>query len=69
MYALLKDIGSYDKIISSYAFGEYAHVSFNDTVVDEDALKSFLKEKGFSNIELKRINATIEDCFIHLLKK
>src|ERR1044071_1281509 len=25
MYALLKSIGSYDKTISSYAFGEYAH--------------------------------------------
>ena len=68
MHALLKSIGSYDKTISSYAFGEYAHVSFRD-VVNEETIKDFLRTKGFNTIELKKIDATIEDCFIQLLKK
>lgn len=68
MYALLKSIATYDKTISSYAFGEYAHVSFREKINEGD-IRSFLKEKGFSNIEIKSINATIEDCFIHLLRK
>jgi ABC-2 type transport system ATP-binding protein len=68
MYGLLKSIATYDQTISSYAFGEYAHVSFREGV-NEDAVKDFLKTKGFNNIEIKKIEATIEDCFIHLLKK
>jgi len=68
MHALLKSICTYDKTISAYAFGEYIHVSFKD-VVDEGAVRNFLTEKGFTSVELKKIDATIEDCFINLLKK
>jgi len=67
MHALLKNISAYDKTINSYAFGEYAHVSFRDAV-DENGVKDFLKTTGFSNVDMKKIHATIEDCFIHLLK-
>lgn len=67
MHALLKSIAAYDKTIDSYAFGEYAHVSFRDAV-NENELKDFLTAKGFSTIDIKKIDATIEDCFIHLLK-
>jgi ABC-2 type transport system ATP-binding protein len=68
MYALLKRMGSYEKTVSSYAFGEYAHVSFRD-VVNEEEVKNFLHQSGFATVELKKIDATIEDCFIHLLKE
>jgi len=67
MHALLKNIAGYDKTLNSYAFGEYAHVSFRDAI-DENAVKDFLKTKGFGNVDIKKIHATIEDCFIHLLK-
>lgn len=67
MHALLKNIGIYDKTLNSYAFGEYAHVSFKDAV-SEEAVKDFLKTKGFNTVEMKKIDATIEDCFIQLLK-
>jgi ABC-2 type transport system ATP-binding protein len=68
MYALLKTINAYDKAADSYAFGEYAHISFREAV-NEDAVKGYLLEKGLSGVELKRIEATIEDCFINLLRK
>lgn len=68
MYALLKTIGSYDRAADSYAFGEYAHVSFREAI-NEDVVKSYLQEKGLTGIELKPIHATIEDCFINLLRK
>jgi ABC-2 type transport system ATP-binding protein len=68
MYALLKVMNTYDKAVSSYAFGEYAHVSFRE-VIDENQIKNYLQENGLSGVELKRIEATIEDCFINLLKK
>jgi ABC-2 type transport system ATP-binding protein len=68
MHGLLRSINSYDKTLSAYAFGEYAHVAFREGI-EEDAVQTFLKEKGFTGIELKKIDASIEDCFINLLKK
>jgi ABC-2 type transport system ATP-binding protein len=68
MYALLKTMNAYDKTIGAYAFGEYAHVSFSE-IINEETLRTFLRENGFSSVELKQIPATIEDCFIKLLKK
>ena len=68
MYALLKTMAAYDKVADSYAFGEYAHASFHETI-NEEAMKSYLQENGMTGVELKRIEATIEDCFINLLRK
>lgn len=68
MYALLKTMDAYDKAASSYAFGEYVHSSFREAV-SEDAVKDYLHEKGLTGVVLKRIEATIEDCFINLLRK
>ncbi len=68
MYALLKTLSAYDRAADSYAFGEYAHVSFREAI-NENLLKDYLREKGLTGVELKEINATIEDCFINLLKK
>lgn len=68
MYALLKTLSAYDRAADSYAFGEYAHVSFREAI-NENSLKDYLREKGLTGVELKEIDATIEDCFINLLKK
>lgn len=68
MYALLKTMNAYDKAADSYAFGEYAHIAFHE-VINEGSVKDYLQEKGLTGVELKRIEATIEDCFINLLRK
>lgn len=68
MYSLLKALESYDPVANSYAFGEFAHAAFNQPV-DAQGLKEYLTRKSLSNIELKPIEATIEDCFINLLRK
>ncbi len=68
MYALLKTLSAYNRAADSYAFGEYAHVSFREAI-NENLLKDYLREKGLTGVELKQIEATIEDCFINLLKK
>lgn len=64
--ALLKALALYENIISSYAFGEYVHVSFKDAAVPTDDLMAFLKEKGLKELEIQKIQPTIEDCFIKL---
>lgn len=58
MHRLLKEL-------PAYAFGEYLHISGVD---DEAALLAAVKEKGHTDIELKKITPGIEDCFIRLLK-
>lgn len=68
MYALLKTMESYEHAASSYAFGEYAHVSFREAI-SEDTVKRYLQDSGLAGVELRPIDATIEDCFINLLKK
>jgi ABC-type multidrug transport system ATPase subunit len=68
MYHLLKNISDYGKTLTSYAFGEYAHVSFKDKMIDENEVKNYLSDHGLKNIEIKKTNVTIEDSFIKLLK-
>ena len=62
MHQLLKDLRAY---ATSYAFGEYLHVSG----VEESALSAYIKEKGYTDVVIKKITAGIEDCFIRLLSK
>jgi ABC-2 type transport system ATP-binding protein len=69
MSPLLKALSKFHKILSSYSFGEYAHVSVkNDEENIEAELKNYLQKAGIENIEIKPISASVEDCFIKLLK-
>jgi ABC-2 type transport system ATP-binding protein len=68
MYALLKQLSTYEKTILSYAFGEYAHASFDRQTTEKDIV-NFLTSKGVKAVELREMQPTIEDCFIKLLKK
>lgn len=60
-YQLLKALEAYPDAINSYAFGEYAHLVMN---AEESDLAQYLQDKGFTNIEINKIDATIEDSFI-----
>jgi ABC-type multidrug transport system ATPase subunit len=69
MNQLLKDLRSYESTLSCFAFGEYLHLTFkDDTIENETTMFSYLHSKGHSAIEFKKIEPTIEDCFIKLLK-
>lgn len=65
IYHLLLDLRAYEGTINCYTFGEYLHISI--TTGEEDVRK-YLEVKGHSNIEIKKIKPTVEDCFIRLLK-
>lgn len=67
MYLLLKSLRKYPEVLDSYAFGEYAHVSFKNAF-EADPLEAYLRKEGLSEIEMKPATASIEDCFIKLLK-
>ncbi len=70
MSLLLSDLRKNNEVESCNAFGEFHHVTFRDGDLAENQLKlmNFLKSKEHhSQIELKRITPTIEDCFIKLM--
>ncbi|GHN00496.1 hypothetical protein WSM22_19850 [Cytophagales bacterium WSM2-2] len=69
IYQLLKDLNTYENTLNCYAFGEYLHMVFkNEHGGAEADLLNYLQIKNHSGVELKPIDATIEDCFIGLLK-
>lgn len=68
MFQLLNSLRKYENIRSAYAFGEYAHVSFKDRLIEKE-LGDYLGREGLTDIEIKLIAPTIEDCFIDLLNK
>ncbi len=66
IYALLKDLRSFEGILSCYAFGEFLHVSLK--CAEQEAL-SYIQSKGHTHVEFKQITPTVEDCFIRLLNQ
>ncbi|MBO9702842.1 MAG: ABC transporter ATP-binding protein [Sporocytophaga sp.] len=68
MYQLLKALELFPKRRNSYAFGEFAHATFDQTI-DKAELKRYLEMIGLSQIEIEVIEPTIEDVFIKLLNK
>ena len=68
MYSLLKDIRAYEGTYSCYAFGDKHHLIFGDTG-NADSLLSFLARKGYTDIDLKPMEPTVEDCFMDFEKE
>ena len=69
MYALLQELQKFPKAKNAYVFGESAHmnVSKNENLSPTE-LQAFLEKAGLKAIEIQKINATVEDTFIKLLK-
>jgi len=68
MSALLRALDQYENVKSSYAFGEYTHVTFDHKEGAVEDMKHYLTTRGLTNLEVVPAQATIEDCFIRLLK-
>jgi ABC-type multidrug transport system ATPase subunit len=66
MYPLLKTLESFPGRLNSYAFGEYAHITLSSAEETQELAKYLAAEK-LSGIEIRPIEATIEDSFIKLL--
>ncbi len=73
MFRLLKDLRSNKHIIASHAFGDSHHVTIQKETekmgksFNKEDLKTYLKEKNHTEIEIEPIEATIEDCFMELI--
>lgn len=68
MIDLLNELRIFENIKSCNAFGEFMHISFNsDTDEHQQKLISHLTERNHTEIILKKIEPSIEDCFIKLM--
>lgn len=65
-YHLLQVLAQYPKRHNSYAFGEFTHLIADG---GEREILDFLTAKDFRNIEINKIKATVEDCFIELSRE
>lgn len=67
MYPLLNELRAHPQVKSIFAFGEVHHL----TVVPgfhPEALQEELVRKGFGEVELRLIPASIEDCYMQLVR-
>jgi len=67
-HRLLQNVRTYPGTQSCFAFGDSLHVTFKPEASDPQSLQNYLHEKGHSDAAIEKIQPTIEDCFIHLLK-
>ncbi len=66
MLHLLNDLKEFEQIEDAYPFGEYHHAVMKKNF-DEESLKNYLLQRSNKEIELKRTEPDIEDCFIALM--
>lgn len=67
MLHLLNDLKKFDGQEDSYPFGEYHHVILKDENRVAD-LKNYLQNKSHQNLEIKKVEPDIEDCFMELMQ-
>ena len=69
MYKLLNDLRANELTSNCFAFGDKHHVSVSSEQLSINSLKETLDKSGHTNIEIREIEPTIEDCFMQLSQK
>lgn len=65
-YPLLKALRSYEMTEQVLPFGDFLHLTTSQPV-DENALKSWIEERGFTNVEIHTGKPGIEDVFLEFV--
>jgi len=68
MLPLLEALKDMDMVEDAYPFGEYHHAVIRDAFKNTN-VESVFKTIQLNGIEIKKITADIEDCFIDLMKE
>jgi ABC-type multidrug transport system ATPase subunit len=67
MLQLLNDLKRFEDVEDAYPFGTYHHVVLKNNI-DQNKLKDLLQKNNHQNVEVKKVQPDIEDCFIALMK-
>ena len=68
IYQLIQDLKQIDCIDTVYPFGEYLHITSKGNELKPKDIDSILKSQNHSSIEIKEIQANIEDCFMEFMR-
>ena len=66
MHQLLTDLRQTDGVKTAFAFGEDHHATIDPAKLTMDTLRSRLASLGHSDLFIKQVEPTIEDCFMNL---
>jgi ABC-type multidrug transport system ATPase subunit len=69
MHKLLMDLRANETTKSCFAFGDKIHISVDSGELIVESLQKQLNEKGHTNIFIREIEPTIEDCFMQLSQR
>lgn len=70
IYKLITDLREYDHTESVHPFGQDVHfIEKGGVSTTKKVLTDYLNQKGHSNIHIQTIEASIEDCFMDLMKE
>ena len=67
MYGLLQDLRKIDSQNKVFLFGQYIHYTDETGKIEISFLENYLKENNHNDVEIKLIEANIEDCFMDLM--
>jgi ABC-type multidrug transport system ATPase subunit len=67
MFALLKTLKNWEAVASCYSFGEFYHVVMKSEETSAIEIETYLMKNQFQEIEVKQIDANIEDSFMALM--
>jgi len=68
MHQLLTDLRQHPEVKTAFSFGETYHVTVSEQLTTEQMIQ-YLNEKGHHNVSVVPVEATIEDCFMSLMRK
>ncbi len=66
MYKLIKDLRTFEKAESVYAFGQFAHFTGINDEVETGELDNYLHSLGHTELLVEEIPASIEDVFMDM---
>ncbi len=69
MYQLMLDLRAMHEVDSCYPFGQYHHVVFKNETKTVGEAKQMLVGLDVMELEVARIPATVEDCFMDLMRQ
>lgn len=67
MYRLLGDIRNFKGVKRCYTFGVEHHFTADEATVE--SLRTYLATRGYKELTIRRVSATIEDCYMQLEDK
>lgn len=68
MHRLLDDLRACPEVLTAFSFGEAFHVTVREDARMQE-LAAYLAGLGHRRVEVSPIQATVEDCFMSLMKK